>query len=103
MDSFIKSHGIVKDEMIKKLDSTMIETRLHVFDEIDRLVVINWKDDKTIAFICTSDHQYLQFWQSGKKIKQFEYNETLETKLLTVCLEYYAHLERCGKWGRFLM
>uniref|UniRef100_A0A6C0JR67 Uncharacterized protein n=1 Tax=viral metagenome TaxID=1070528 RepID=A0A6C0JR67_9ZZZZ len=117
VDKFIKCHGMIKDEMITNFrDAIKLDLRYYAFvdngssctvNEIEvttepQIVLIQWKDEKTIVFQATSGQMLLDFWDGGKKVKEFKWDKEINISLLSVCLEYYTVLERLVKWTNFL-
>ena len=117
VDKFIKCHGLIKDEMIASFrDAIKLDLRYYAFvdngstnvvNEIEittqpQIVLIQWKDEKTIVFQATLGHLHLEFWDGGKKLKEYKWERQITISLLSVCLEYYTILERLVKWVNFL-
>lgn len=104
MDAFIKCPGIVKDETIPT-NWIKMDHRFYAIELKDRIILISWKDEKTIIFKYKTTRMTLELWSYGKKIKVFEFshsevNPTLFLASMDYCDILDNHIDI--KWRNFL-
>lgn len=89
---FVKCHGLIKDDLVKKLSMIKLDYRFYAFsnEKQDLWCCLQWNDEQTIIFYYGTT-TFIELWHSGKKIYHKKYdNVVAEPTLFSACLELFT-------------
>lgn len=107
IDKFIKCHGLLKKEMLKKFTNRVkMDKDFYAFElKNGDIVLISWNNEKTIVFRYLVDSMILELWHTGKQLFKRMWKHTDKPALFSACLEFYTAQESLAntEWENFLM
>ncbi len=89
MENFIKSHGIVKDELVKERDLFKIDHRFYSQDIDGGWILYQWNDEHTCVYSYGEIH-YITLWYKGKIVMKKVYQPVTGGNFLSACFQLYS-------------
>jgi hypothetical protein len=91
ISTFVKCHGLIKDDIIKELSPIKLDNRFYAFTnkEQNQWCCLLWNDEQTIIFYYGNETS-IELWHTGKKIYHKKYGSVFEPSLFSACLELYT-------------
>ena len=101
MENFIKCHGIIKDDLIKREKAIKISNRFYAIEGDNSWSLYNWNDERTCVF-SYGEKTFIHLWYKANLVYSKKFPPVEEPKFLSACLELFSIQEKLDpKWVLF--